>query len=336
MGRVTVVSATVAALSFVACGGQPAVVSHVGSQQVSIQNATVLPPAPPPSTTGGFDGSRAYAHVRHLVDLGPRPPGSDAIRQAQSYIIEQLKSYGCHVEEHDFHASTPIGDLPMKNIIAKIPGTGPGIVLFATHYDTVRLPNFVGADDGGSGTGTMMELARVLCSRKGKLNIWIVFFDGEEAQGQWTDKNSIQWTATNNTFGSREMAAGMALSGGLKHVKAMVLADMIGPSNLRIKRDTDIKRETGSTPWLVDLIWATAARLGYDNVFINENYLVGGDDHFSFIRRGIAACDIIDFDVQTTYWHTPQDTLDKVDPRSLAVVGHVFLETVPELEKKSP
>jgi len=331
-----VVSATVAALSFVACGGQPAVVSHVGSQQVSIQNATVLPPAPPPSTTGGFDGSRAYAHVRHLVDLGPRPPGSDAIRQAQSYIIEQLKSYGCHVEEHDFHASTPIGDLPMKNIIAKIPGTGPGIVLFATHYDTVRLPNFVGADDGGSGTGTMMELARVLCSRKGKLNIWIVFFDGEEAQGQWADKNSIQWTATNNTFGSREMAAGMALSGGLKHVKAMVLADMIGPSNLRIKRDTDIKRETGSTPWLVDLIWATAARLGYDNVFINENYLVGGDDHFSFIRRGIAACDIIDFDVQTTYWHTPQDTLDKVDPRSLAVVGHVFLETVPELEKKSP
>jgi len=85
----------------------------------------------------------------------------------------------------------------------------------------------------------------LLCSRKGKLNIWIVFFDGEEAQGQWTDKNSIQWTATNNTFGSREMAAGMALSGGLKHVKAMVLADMIGPSNLRIKRDTDIKPRDG-------------------------------------------------------------------------------------------
>ncbi len=264
-----------------------------------------------------------------MVDLRPRPPGSDAIRRARSYIIEQLKSYGCQVEEHDFHASTAIGDLPMKNIIAKIPGTGPGIVLFATHYDTVRLPNFVDADDGGSGTGTMMELARVLCSRKGKLNIWIVLFDGEEAQGQWTDKNSIQWTATNNTFGSREMAASMALSGELKHVKAMVLADMIGPSNLRIKRDTDIKREMGSTPWLVDLIWATAARLGYDSVFINEIYLVGGDDHFSFIRRGIAACDIIDFDVQTTYWHTPQDTLDKVDPRSLAIVGHVFLETVP-------
>jgi glutaminyl-peptide cyclotransferase len=336
MNRLTVVSATLTVLSFVGCNSQSAVVSNVGSQQESQQNATVRLSAPPPSTTGGFDGSRAFGHVRHLVELGPRPPASDAIRQAQSYIIEQLKSYGCYVEEHDFHASTPIGDLPMKNIVAKIPGTGPGIVLFATHYDTVRLPNFVGADDGGSGTGIMMELARVLCSRKGRLNIWIVFFDGEEAQGQWTDRDSIQWTDTNNTYGSREMAASMALSGELKRVKAMVLADMIGSSNLKIKRDMDIKRERGSTPWLVELIWATAARLGYENVFIREDYLVGGDDHFSFIRRGIAACDIIDFGIQNTYWHTPQDTLDKVDPRSLAVVGHVFLETVPELEKKSP
>jgi len=336
MARLTVVSATLTVLAFVACSSQPTVVSNVGSQQKSQQNATVQLSTPPLSTTGGFDGSRALGHVRHLVELGPRPPASDAIRQAQSYIVEQLKSYGCYVEEHDFHASTPIGDLPMKNIVAKIPGAGPGIVLFATHYDTVRLPNFVGADDGGSGTGTMLELARVLCSRKGRLNIWIVFFDGEEAQGQWTDRNSIQWTDTNNTYGSREMAASMALSGELKHVKAMVLADMIGSSNLKIKRDTDIKREKGSTPWLVDLIWATAARLGYENVFIKEDYLVGGDDHFSFIRRAIAACDIIDFDIQNTYWHTPQDTLDKVDPRSLAIVGHVFLETVPELEKKSP
>jgi Zn-dependent M28 family amino/carboxypeptidase len=120
----------------------------------------------------------------------------------------------------------------------------------------------------------------------------------------------------------------MALSGDLKHVKAMILADMIGPSDLKIKRDT------GSTPWLTDLIWATAAHLGYGNVFVNETTTVGGDDHFSFIRRGVPGCDIIDFDVQTTYWHTPDDTLEKVDPRSLAIVGHVFIETLPALEKK--
>ena len=125
-----------------------------------------------------FDGTRAYQHVRHLVEIGPRPPASDGIHRAQTYIAGQLKSFGCPVEEHDFHASTVLGDLAMKNIIVKLPGTSSGIVLYTTHYDTVRIPNFVGADDGGSGTGTMLELARLLCARKNSLNVWIVFFDG--------------------------------------------------------------------------------------------------------------------------------------------------------------
>jgi glutaminyl-peptide cyclotransferase len=324
------------ALCLVACGGRPGGLSPDDKPAASGSQTLLVPPAPPAASTGGFDGARAFEHVRHLVELGSRPPGSPAIREAQAYIAGQLKSFGCAVEEHAFHASTPIGDFLMKNIVAKIPGTAPGIVLLATHYDTVRMPNFVGADDGGSGTGTILELARVLCPRKGKLNIWITFFDGEEAQGNWTDRNSIQWTATNNTYGSREMAASMALSGELPRVKAMILSDMIGPSDLKIKRDINPRGEQASTPWLVDLVWATAARLGYGNVFVNEDYPVGGDDHFSFIKRGVAAIDIIDFDVQYTYWHTPQDTLDKVDPRSLAVVGHVLLETVPELEMQFP
>ena len=332
MTPIRMLLAIMATVWLIGCNVHPvAVTSEVDSEQPSSPQVTVPSPAltvPQPSSTGGFDGTRAFEHVRHLVELGPRPPGSDAIHKAQSYIIEQLKGYGCSVEEHDFNASTPMGELAMKNIIAKIPGTEPDIVLFATHYDTLRLPNFVGADDGGSGTGTMLELARVLCNGKGRLNTWIVFFDGEEAQGHWTDKNSIQWTKTNNTFGSREMAASMALSGELKRVKAMILADMIGPSNLKIKRDT------GSTPWLVELIWATASRLGYAHVFVNEDYAVGGDDHFSFIQRRVSACDIIDFDVRDAYWHTTQDTLDKVDPRSLAIVGHVFVELGPALGRK--
>lgn len=283
------------------------------------------------SVTGGFDGARAYEHVRRLVEIGPRPPGSDGIHRAQTYINGQLKSFGCQVEEHDFHGSTALGDIAMKNIIAKIPGTGRDIVLYTTHYDTLRMPNFVGADDGGSGTGTMLELARLFCRRKTKseMNLWIVFFDGEEAQSQWTDKASVQWSDANSTYGSREMAASMALSGDLRRVKAMILADMIGPSDLKIRRDT------GSTTWLTDLIWATAARLGYGKVFVSESTTIGGDDHFSFIRRGVAGCDIIDLDdVAPTFWHTPQDTLDKVDAHSLAMVGHVFVETLPALEKK--
>ncbi len=330
MRRRGIIFASLAFLCSLACNSQPTGVSRAASDHAALTRAANLSSALPPSATGGFSGAQAYEHIRRLVEIGARPPGSDGIRRAQAYIIGQLKSFGCQVEEHDFHASTPLGDVTMKNIIAKIPGTSSDIVLYSTHYDTLRMANFVGADDGGSGTGTMLELARIFCARKitSALNVWIVFFDGEEAQGEWTDKNSVQWTATNNTYGSREMAASMALSGDLKRLKAMILADMIGPSNLKIKRDS------GSTRWLTDLIWATAARLAYGYVFVSENMTVGGDDHFSFIRRGVPGCDIIDFDIAPTYWHTPQDTLDKVDPRSLAIVGHVFVETLPALEKK--
>jgi glutaminyl-peptide cyclotransferase len=277
-------------------------------------------------SAAAFDGARAYEHVKHLVEIGPRPPDSDGIRRAQAYIIGQLKSFGCPVEEHDFHASTVLGNLAMKNIVVKLSGTSPGIILYTTHYDTVRIPKFVGADDGGS----MLELARLFCARKNFLNVWIVFFDGEEAQGNWTDRDSVQWhdDLSNNTYGSREMAAQMALSGELQRAKAMILADMIGPPNVKITRDT------GSTRWLTDFIWETAAQLGRQSTFVNQNYTVGGDDHFSFIRRGVAGCDLIDFSVQNTYWHTPQDTLDKIDPHSLAIVGQVLAATLTRFERK--
>jgi glutaminyl-peptide cyclotransferase len=330
--------ACLACLAWVAgCNSRPAETHADAAQQAaapSYSTANIPTPktAPAPDTVDGFDGTRAFEHVRHLVELGPRPPQSDAIHAAQAYIVSQLKSYGCPVEERDFKAtSSLLGELQMKNIIAKIPGASPNIVVLATHYDTVRLANFVGADDSGSGTGTMLELARVLCSRTEKpaLTVWIAFFDGEEAQGNWTGKEDIKWDLANATFGSRELAAEMALSGDLKNTRAMILTDMIGPSNLKIKRDTT------STPWVQKAIWKTADRLGYSSVFINEDYAVGGDDHFSFIKRGVPAYDIIDFSVQDTYWHTADDTLEKVDPKSLAIVGHVLIEVIPELAKHS-
>lgn len=117
MTRLNIPCVPIAALLFLGCGGQPTIVSQAPSHQEAKPQVLVAPPA---TSRGGFDGNRAFEHVRRLVGLGPRPPASDAIRRAQSYIIEQLKSYGCQVEEHDFHASTPIGNLPMKNIVAKI------------------------------------------------------------------------------------------------------------------------------------------------------------------------------------------------------------------------
>jgi len=300
-----------------ACGHSSS--SESSAQGIASPQAATFPPAPAPETTGGFDGARAYKHVEQLVAIGPHSAGSEGIRRAQEYIVGQLKSFGCPVEEQDFHApSTPVGDVAMKNIVVKIPSANPKIILFTSHYDTKRIANFVGADDAGSSTGVLLELARLLCARKNAETIWLAFFDGEEAF-------NLTWADPDNTYGSREMAASLALSGELRRVKAMILVDMVGPTN------PIFKRESNSTPWLTDIVWSTAARLGYEHVFVNDDATIE-DDHLSFLKRDIPAADIIDLEVP--YWHTTQDTLDKVDPRTLAITGHVLIESVPELEKK--
>ena len=213
--------------------------------------------------------------------------------------------------------------MAMKNIIAKIPGTGRGIILLLTHYDSLgSVPNFVGAEDSASSTGVMLEMARLLCGKKQANAVWIAFVDGEEAIVNWDKDND-------HTYGSRELAARLANSGDLKRVKAVILADMIGQYGLAIPR------EGNSTRWLVDLVWKTAARLGYQDVFVSRE-LEMTDDHQSFLERGVPTIDIIDWDgfQQPKYWHTPEDTLDKVSPRSIAIVGHVILESVNELQNK--
>src|SRR5690349_12579470 len=230
--------------------------SSAPTQPVATETTPQIPPgAPPASQTAGFDGAKAYAQVAKLVSFGPRPPASDAIHRTQDYIRSQLEGFGCAVSADDFTAQTPGGAVPMKNIVAKIPGTGQGIILLLTHYDTLRLDNFVGAEDGGSSTGLMLEMARDLCGEKPQRNaVWIAFLDGEEAQS--VQNGVAQWTDADSVYGSRELAARMAVADDLKRVRAVILADMVGQYNLRIER------ENGSTRGLTDLVWKTAARLG--------------------------------------------------------------------------
>src|SRR5258707_14624162 len=121
----------------------------------------------PAEKTGGFDGKRAFVHVVKQVGFGPRPSGSAAIGQLQEYIQSELASYGCNVETDSFTADTPAGRLPMKNIVAKIPGDKPGIIMLATHYDTKRLENFLGAGEGGSVSAGILEMGRLLFPRNG-------------------------------------------------------------------------------------------------------------------------------------------------------------------------
>lgn len=281
--------------------------------------------APPPDKTGGFDGNRAYAHVAKQVSFGPRPSGSPAISKTQDYLLAELKSYGCTTDVDSFTSDTPAGRIAMKNILVKIPGRRPGIILLGTHYDTKRLPNFVGADDAGSSTGVMLELARLLCSQQeGGYAVWIAFFDGEEAVRE-------QWQDPDNCYGSREMAARLAISGDLAKIKAFMLADIVGT------RTPHFKRESYSTKWLVDLVWGVAKKLGYGNIFLDDSSAME-DDHQSFLKRKVPSIDVIDPGLgpggDIYYWHTPEDTLDKISPKTLAIVGHVFLESVKQLQSK--
>ncbi|MEW5982222.1 MAG: M28 family peptidase [Acidobacteriota bacterium] len=266
-----------------------------------------------------FDGGRAFEHVRALVGFGPRPPGSSALEQSRQYIRTQLGAMGVKVADQRFEASTPLGAVPMVNLRATIPGVRPDRLVIGGHYDTklFRQFRFVGANDGGSSTAFLIELARVLKARKNPLTIELVFFDGEEA--------FIDWVGTDHTYGSRHYVKEATRTGELSSIKAMILVDMIGD------RDLNVLREPRSTTWLTDLIWESAKALHLGAYFLDERLDVE-DDHVAFLHAGVPAVDIIDLDYAP--WHTPEDTLDKVSARSMEIVGAVLLDALPKIEAR--
>jgi glutaminyl-peptide cyclotransferase len=268
-----------------------------------------------------FDGGRAYEHLRQIVGFGPRPAGSQALEASRRYVTQQLSAAGVKTSEQAFTAETPLGPFHMVNVIATIPGKRTDRIVFGGHYDTklFRQFPFVGANDGGSSTALLIELARVLKARASPFTIQIVFFDGEESM-------LPDWGPGDNTYGSRHYVDGLKNAGKLAEIQAFILVDMIGD------RDLDIAREGMSTTWLTDLIWASARRLGYERYFLSSVEPIGGDDHFPFLEAGVPAVDIIDFHYPP--WHTAADTLDKVSARSLQVVGDVLLDALPAIENR--
>jgi len=277
-----------------------------------------LPLAAEPPT---FNGGSAFEDLKRLVAFGPRPSGSPALAQARQWLIHELRVTGAQVEEDFFTASTPIGPIPMTNLIAKFPGTSRETVIVAGHYDTKRFDDFrfVGANDGGSSAALLLELARVLRGQRHALNYWLVFFDGEEAVRTWSDTDSV--------YGSRHLVEKLSESGELSRIKALILVDMIGNAQLRIPR------ESNSTPWLTDLVFNVARRLGYGKYFVNSQNAVE-DDHIPFINSGVSAVDLVDLDYgpNQSYWHTAQDTVDHCSPLSLTIVGRVVVASLQELD----
>lgn len=272
----------------------------------------------------GFDGERAYEHVRELVELGPRFPGSPGHAEAQAYLLEAFQATKLKVERDAFVARTPEGEVPMCNLLAVHEGAAERVLIFAGHYDTKRLDEirFVGANDGGASAAVIAELARAVAAREHppRSTVWFVLFDGEEAL--------VRWTAQDSLYGSRHLASRLLREGLLSRVRAMVLVDMVGD------RDLGILREGYSTRWLQDLVWDTAERLGHGSVFLSEGFPME-DDHVPFLRLGVSAVDLIDFDYgpSNAYWHSADDTLDKVAPSSLQAVGETLLGVLDRLDE---
>ena len=257
-----------------------------------------------------FSGEKALAHVQAQVDFGPRPPGTEAIEKTRNYLTNQLELSGWKVSRQSFSGATPRGKVAFVNLIATFPGknNAPSF-LVCSHYDTKVFDDvrFVGANDGGSSTGVLLELARVLARRPDLARkTELVFFDGEEAYESFSE--------TDGLYGSRYFAKDLAAQGKTKQFRGGVVLDMVGDRSLTITLPPDSPAEMARD------IFAAADALNLRKYFTYFDRDIM-DDHTPLNEAGIPTIDLIDFDFAA--WHTPGDTMDKVSAESLRIVGTV-------------
>ncbi|HEV7683369.1 MAG TPA: M28 family peptidase [Pyrinomonadaceae bacterium] len=304
--------------------------SRIGTDR-SRESSPVVPGAV------AFNGERALDHVKKQVEIGPRIPGSPELAKTREYIVSSLKRSGLAVKSDEFSATTPIGETRMVNLTAEIPGESNDVIIVASHYDSkfYKDMRFVGANDPGTSVATLLELGRVLAAseQKPKLTYWLVFFDGEESFCEgWEECHNPNPADPNkplpdNTYGSRHYVAGLRERNELNRVRALILLDMMGSTNLELGRDTL------STKWLQDIVWRAARDSGYGKYFVDRPEGVGGDDHEPFLIAGVDSLDLIQLNGYP-YWHKADDTIDKVSAESMKVVGDVVLASLPKIAER--
>jgi Zn-dependent M28 family amino/carboxypeptidase len=306
----------------------PASITPADTPKVSLPPDT----GPPPT----FDSARAFQYIKEIVAFGPRPLGSANHKKVEDYILAHLKAD--EVENDIFTADTPEGKFPVHNIVAKFPGTKDGIVVIASHYDTnypLRNTSYVGANDGGSSSALLTEFANQLRGKKRDgYSVWLVWDDAEEAikpDGSGGLRQEMAFEK-DSLYGITHLADKWEADGTLKKIKAFLLADMIGDADLNVDRDGN------STAWLEEVIYEAASRLGYQSHFFARTLPGVDDDHIPFVKRGVPSADLIDFNYgyNDVFWHTTQDTVDKLSPKSLEIVGSTILETIRILDKMDP
>ena len=315
---------------------EPAVPVSAKSEMTDATEASAsAAPAPAAADSAPLphiDAKRAFEYTREVTAFGERYMGNENHKKLERYILDHLK--GDQVEDDAFTADTVEGKFPVRNIIDKFPGTKDGIIVIMGHYDTnywLRGTGYVGANDGGSSTAILLEFANQLRGartgdsaspkKRDGYSVWLVWTDGEEAVKTWTETDSL--------YGTRHLAEKWEKDGTLKKIKALMVMDMIGDADL------DIIRNTNGTSWLLDLIYTAAERMGYQSHF----YALQGpieDDHLPFYNRGVPSADVIDLDYgyHNVFHHTPQDTMDKLSPKSLEISGDTILETIHLLDQR--
>jgi glutaminyl-peptide cyclotransferase len=318
----------IASLTTTACSkGNPGTSpSTAAAAAVMKSEAAALPAAdtstPDTAPLPHIDAKRAFQYTREVTAFGPRYMGNEAHKKLERYILDHLKEdhlAADQIEEDDFTADTVEGKFPVHNIIAKFPGKKEGIIVILGHYDTnypLRNIGYVGADDGGSSTAILLEYANQLRGKaRDGYSVWLVWTDGEEAVRDWSDTDSL--------YGTRHLAEKWEKDGTLKKIKALFVMDMIAA------QDVNILRDDNSTPWLLDLIHTAAERGGYQSHFYAIRTPME-DDHLPFVKRGVPSADVIGmpYGYNDVFHHTAQDTMDKLDPKSLEIVGNTILETV--------
>lgn len=312
-------------LAFFACTSWE---SKSGGNNTNVATSTPSPAPSPAAARLTIDADRAFEHVRKQVEFGPRPAGSAENARTREYIISELKSYGLNVIQDEWQAKTPLGERKMVNVTAELPGESSDVIMLSSHYDTKFFKEFrfVGANDSGSSTAALLEIARALAGQgKRRYTYWFAFFDGEEAFCEnWDDCQNPD--GPDNTYGSRRYVQRLQEKKEIGRLRAMILLDMIGYKNLEIPRD-----DMGTT-WINDEIWGTAHEIGHGAQFIEEEESVE-DDHVPFMKAGVECVDIIQLGGYP-YWHQPEDTLDKISPQSLKVVGDVVLASLPRIEER--
>lgn len=287
------------------CGPRPANTPHV---------------AMPPFAVPALTGAEAYREVEAFVAIGAKVPGTDGARRAADHIGTRLTALGLHPERDAFMDAVPGGTGRFVNITATLPGTRPGLVIVAAHWDTkAGIEGFAGANDSGSGVGLLLALAPVLkASTASRPAVMLAFLDGEECR--------VNYGPNDGLHGSRHLAAKLKASGMARHVQAFILLDMVGDKKL------DIAVPRNGSPSLIARVFRAAEEGGVrGHVALAAGEVL--DDHVPFLDAGMPAVDLIDFEYGSApglndYWHTPADSLDKLSPASLEIAGQIVLRVL--------